>query len=417
MPVQQISIKDLRLQDYKIMVMQPNVHASQMFDVSGVTRSITWNYDIDQPVETYEIEVLKVPDILRNVQPGYWLFIYGWRPDPSNTMDYGLLKQGIIWTVNLSTRDQGTITVTAHDVTIYLTNNKGSHRMEVGEKASDFIKRIAPKYGVQLGAIADTKLPMPYPIPFINQSIFDMFATALQDTRDLGFSGRVEGDTIQFGALRYYLQSVGMSIALIEKKVQPFVWMFQSGNTNDPGNVIDASNRFTLDNYRNVVKVYSSANPDVSGTDPTGLLTVEGDPTLTAASPPESSWASDPDIIRFGMLSESVTFQNYSESQMAIPDLPSQAQWQADDMLRRLKKLWNDGSIQSFNIATIRAGDAVFCNIPQIAMSNKYYVKSGSHTITSESATMRLTLQFEDLLPFVYKSRNENQTDVLGLAL
>jgi hypothetical protein len=417
MSTQTISVRDLRLRDYKVIIMQPNVHAQKQFDVSQAVESITWDYDIDQPVENYTVQFLKVPDLLRIVQPGYWMFIYGWRPNPASDMDYGIIKQGIIWTTELSTPNRGTIKITAHDVTIYLTNNKGSHRLENGEKASDFIKRIAPKYGVQLDKIADTKLGMPYPLPFINQSIFDMFATALQNTRDLGFSGRVEGDAVQFGALRYYLQSVGMSIALIEKKNQPNCWLFQSGDSGNPGDVLEATNRFTLDNYRNVIKVYSTANPDTSGTDPTGLETVEGDPVLTAASPPESSWATDPDILKFGMLSESVSFQNYSESQMAEPDLPAQAQWQADDMLRRLKKLWNEGSISTFNIPTIRAGDAVYVNVPEIAMTNRYYVKSGSHTVTAQAATMTLNVQFEDLLPFVYKSKRESQADVLNLGL
>jgi hypothetical protein len=411
---QTLQVKDLRLSDYKVIVRFPTEGPETTFDVTNFCKSISWNYDIDQPTETYEFQFAKGRDLLRIIQPGNRIFIYGWKPDPLRDVEYGQIKSGVIWDVEINTADSTSVNVTAHDMMIYLVNNKGSHIIEQDETASQFVRRIAPLYGIPLSNIADTQIGMPSRVPFLNQSLFNMFATALQNTRDLGFSGRIEGDQVQFGALKFFLQSQGFRLALVHKIEPSYTWMFETGDINGPvGNVIEASNKFSMDSYRNVVKVYSTQNPD-TGLDPESSGSGGGDAELVAAAPLEASWPTDPDILQYGMLAESVDFLNFSEVQANL-DPTQQAQWQADDLLRRSKKLWNSGTIRSFNIVTIRAGTPVYAAIPQLAMQGKYYVKSGSHTITPNSSDMTLSVTFEDVLPFAYKSRHESSTDSLNI--
>lgn len=420
MPEQDISLEQLRIGDYKVTVVEPLHHTAM--DVTPLCQSISWSYDIDQPVETCTIKFTRGRDLMGFLQVGFRIFINAWMPLADQGLNYGTFKNYIIWDVTNDTTDGATLTVVAHDIMIYLTSNKGSHTLG-DEVASDFIKRVAGLYGIPLGEITNTRQILGREL-FINRTLFDIFATTLQYTRDISFVGRTSAIPDQQGPLKFILRTLNGKLTLVEKKEQKFIWKFEGGDVSlgKAGSVIAGSNKFSLDSYKNVVKIYNRRAPDESSNTQGGATAIDlFDPVIYASSPletpPGSGNFADADgaIKRYGLLSESVDFTPPGDTAYNQSSLIDQAQLQADDLLRRLKIVWQTGTISSFNINTLQAGDAVYIDIPQINMTGKFYIKSGQHNVSAEQSDMTLTVMFEDFLPFVYRSQHESVTDTTQL--
>ena len=396
------NIADLKIQEYKVIVVDSELGTSQ--DLSQLVSSIQWDYDLDQPAEHYQLSFVHTENIAQRVKPGDRIKLYGWtvRPVGSNLeMYWELIKRIYIASTSLGSESGGTLKATGYNVMWFLMRNKDTVMLE-NETASQFITRTAAYYGIPLGNIIDTGVVLERE-PFMNRTIWDMWVSALSYTRDINSEAR------------FLLQEREGKVDLVPRIPPSGVWNFHRGRfipgpeswENNPGNIFSSTNNFSMENYANVVRVYKggstgeTGNPLLEGT-ATGI-----GPTLQFQYPAQTiiEAKQDIEINRYGMFVESVDLQMPGESALDLGNNAANAEQQGMKLYAKVSKFENTGSITTFNINTLRAGDQVHIRDDISGLVGKYYVKSGSHIVTDDEASMSLTVNIEDALPEAYKAR------------
>jgi hypothetical protein len=172
-----------------------------------------------------------------------------------------------------------------------------------------------------------------------------------------------------------------------------------------------------MENYVNVVRVYKQASAGTSGNNPLGGDA--SDPELLFQYPAQDqiNAGTVADIVRYGMLSESVDLQMPGEEALNQGDAGANAEQQAMKYFRRYNKIENTGNITTFNINTMRPGDPVFVKDEISGLVGRYYVKSGSHVVTDSEASMTLTVNIEDALPEVYQAQRQSARSTAASAV
>ncbi|HEY1247446.1 MAG TPA: N-acetylmuramoyl-L-alanine amidase [Nitrososphaera sp.] len=400
------NIGELKISEYKVVVLDVDSGTSQ--DLSQLVSSIQWDYDLDQPAEHYTITFVHTENIAKKVKPGDRIKLYGWavRPVGSNIeMYWELLKRVYIVETSLSSDQGGTLKATGYNVMWYIMRNKDTVMLEK-ETASQFITRTAAYYGIPLGTIMDTGVQLERE-PFINRTVWDMWVSALSYTRDLNASAR------------FILQEKDGKIELIARTPSSGIWNFHRGMfepgpnswNNNPGNIFSSVNNFSMQNYSNVIRVYkgssgsSSSNPLEGGGD-------SSTPMLQFQYPAQAiiEAGGDKEIEKYGMFVESVDLQAPGEAALDLGNDGSNAEQQGMKLYKKLVKFENTGTITTFNINTIRPGDAVHIRDEITGLVGKYYVKSGNHMISDQEASMSLTVNIEDALPEAYEARAQTKS-------
>lgn len=404
------NIADLKLGEYKVVVSDADLGTSQ--DLSQLVSSITWDYDLDQPAEHYQISFVHTENIAQKIKPGDRIKLYGWaiRPEGSNIdMSWELLKRIYIVETSLGSEEGGTLRTTGYNVLWYLMRNKDTIMLE-NETASQFITRTAAYFGIPLGTIMDTGVQLERE-PFMNRTLWDMWASALSYTRDINAEAR------------YILQEKDGKIELIARTPSSGVWNFHRGMfepgpnswNNNPGNIFSSQNNFSMQNYSNVVRVYKGGSSSSSGE---GLLggTDTSAPSLAFQYPPQTTIESgnDAEVNKYGMFVESVDLQAPGETALDLGNDGSNAEQQGMKLYKKLVKVENTGTITTFNINTIRPGDAVHIKDEITGLVGVYYVKSGNHTISDQETSMSLTVNIEDMLPEAYAARSQTKKSSSG---
>jgi hypothetical protein len=422
------NIRDLKIEQYKVVVVDAEFGISQ--DLSQLVSSIQWDYDLDQPAEHYQINFVHTMNISQRVKPGDRIKIYGWAVRPLATgfeIYWELLKRVYISSTSMSSENGGTLRATGYNVMWFLMRNKDTIMLS-NETATQFITRTAAYFGIPLwgtddahpqGRLQDTGVVLEREA-FMNRTLWDMWVSTLSYTRDINPDAR------------FLLQERNGAIDLVARTSPAAVWEFHRGRfipgpeswTNNPGNIFSSQNNFSMENYANVVRVYkgpSSSNGDSSaffeGTTAGGT-----DPTLVFQIPPQLTVeaGTDPEIVRYGMFVESVDLHMPGEQALDLGNDAANAEQQAKKLYDKLVKFENTGTITTFNVNTILPGDPVHIRDDITGMVGVYYVKSGSHVVSDEEASMSLTVNIEDALPEEYAARpqKKDKTDVFfgGLA-
>ena len=398
------NIRDLKIGEYKVIIVDTELGTSQ--DLSQLVSSIQWDYDLDQPAEHYQISFVHSMNIAKKVKPGDRIKLYGWAVRPVGTnfeIYWELLKRIYIATTTLSSEDGGLLKATGYNVMWYLMRNRDTVMLD-NETASQFIKRTADYYGIPLGTIADTGVVLERE-PFMNRTIWDMWVSALSYTRDINPDAR------------FLLQEKDGKVILASRQEAASLWNFHRGRfvpgpqswENNPGNIFSATNTFSMENYSNVVRVYKGGFkiPEEGEGDPFGGAEGGTGPALIFQWPPQPSLeaGSDTEVHKYGMFVESVDLQMPGETALDLGNDRANAEQQGMKLYKKLVKFENTGTITTFNINTVRSGDAVHILDDITGLVGKYYVKSGSHMVTDQETSMSLTVNIEDELPEEYAAR------------
>ncbi len=417
------NIRDLKIGEYKTVVVDAERGTSQ--DLSQLVTSIQWDYDIDQPAEHYQLSFAHVSDISQKVKPGDRVKLYGWAVRPVGTnfeIYWELLKRIYIAETTIGSEDGGTLRCTGYNIMWYLMKNKDTIMLE-NETASQFITRTAAYYGIPLGTILDTGVVLERE-PFMNRTLWDMWVSALSYTRDINSDAR------------FLLQEKEGKIVLQSRYEASALWNFHRGQfnpgpdswNNNPGNIFSASNTFSMENYANVIRVYKGgASPGETGY---ALLEGGGEeeeeetvgvPALIFQWPAQTviELNNDKEVNRYGMFVQSIDLQAPGEAALDLGNDRANAEQQGMKLYKKSIKFENTGTITTFNINTIMPGDPIHIKDEISGLVGKYYVKSGSHVVTDQEASMSLTVNIEDALPEEYAARRqrpkaEGETGLLG---
>jgi hypothetical protein len=427
MPFASYGLEQLKLDSYQVLVINPhaNVQAGgpdkkvvATQDVTSICTSIQWDYDLDQAFEKFTLTFVRVADLSVILKALNHIVIRAIRTDAVFGVGTKLedLKWGVIVEGSLTATARGEMQITAYDIMWYLASNKSSHQL-MGETASQFITRIAAKYGIPLGYVEDTKITIG-PEPFLERTLYDMFVTVLSTTRDIAYAQRIQehGEDIlavdpvppQLLGDRYYMRVKFDRINVVKKQDPSRAWKFQTGN------LMEASAKWTAANYRNIVRVYQRYSTDYTGVAVTTAITMseDGDISWNAQWPKNPD--ADPDVQKYGMLTESVSLVGASDPNLMQLTNIMQAEYQAKELLVRLKRIAQTATISTININTLGPGDLVILEEPISGLVGKYYVKAGQHRVTAQSSIMNLTLNLDDLLPEAYKTKRLPTTPLLG---
>jgi hypothetical protein len=403
------NVVDLKIDTYKIVVVDADTSTSQ--DLSQLVSSIQWDYDLDQPAEHYSLTFVHIQDIAHKIKPGDRVKLYGYavRPVGSSLEIYWeLLKHIYIAATNISSDNGGTLKATGYNVMWYIMRNKDTVMLE-DETASQFITRTAAYYGIPLGDIADTGVQLERE-PFMNRTVWDMWVSALSYTRDINASAK------------FLLQEKDGKIELVNRVDATGVWNFHRGEfipgpeswENNPGNIFSSQNNFSMENYSNVVRIYKGGSNGDGST--AGLLeggdALAGIPTLQFQFPAQDIIESgnSAEINKYGMFVESVNLQAPGEVALDLGNDKANAEQQGMKLYNKISKFENTGTITTFNINTMRPGDAVHIKDEITGLVGKYFVKSGSHVVTDQEASMSLTVNIEDKLPEEYAARPQSES-------
>src|SRR4029077_14927758 len=117
------------------------------------------------------------------------------------------------------------------------------------------------------------------------------------------------------------------------------------------------------------------------------------------------------------MFVESVDLQAPGEVALDLGNDRANAEQQGMKLYKKLVKFENTGTITTFNINTVRAGDPVHIRDEITGLVGKYYVKSGTHTVSDQEASMSLTVNIEDALPEAYEARAQTKASSTGSLL
>jgi len=410
----------INLSSYQILISDP--HSGQGYDVTPLCTSLQWDYDLDQASEKYTLTLVKVSGIVTLIKPLNQLIIKAILLDAANgiSSDMQNLKFGIVIDTSLEDTARGTVTITAYDIMWYLTANKASHILQPHETATHFINRTAALYGIPLGTVEDTVVELGGESGdvWLEQTIWNMWVTALSLTRDVAYSNKIldagsdpsTEDPVapEDKGSRYYLRTTFDKVNLLRKKDPLMAWKFETGN------IFSASSAWTASNYRNVVRVYKRQSFDQSSTDVADNIDItdDGDPLAYGQYPKDP--VNDPQVKKYGMLSEAVSLAGASDPSLMEPDNPAQADYQARELWVRLSRILQTSTISTININTLGPGDPVYISEPITGMNSKFYVKSGSHKVSAQGAIMTLTLNVLDMLPEAYKNQAESTTPLFG---
>jgi hypothetical protein len=388
---------EMAIADYDVWVVEPGSNSG--YNLKNIVKSIEWSYDLDQASEKYVVEVTRTKGIADIVRTGNRVFIYGKRAY-TDGLSYGPLKLGFILDEDINNDEGGTLNFSAWDVMSFLTRNKVSHILPDGqETATEFIKRIGSLYNIPFGNVEDTVIKLGKQIYF-NYTLYDIFVSVLSYNR------------AQDGTNRLFMRTNFDKIDLVRKKDPPFIWVLEQGvghpsGKEFTGNLFGSNASFSREKYRNVVRVYARKDFDTDADDffEDLLSGVESDPGPKAEIPEKERQATDTDILKYGMLVESIALE---ENDI----LKATAFEQAQDVYDRVIREERSGTVVALNINTLRAGDPVYIYDPSVGLEGKYYIKSGTHRVLPGQATMTLNIQYEDVLPEAYKAKKERQTDI-----
>jgi hypothetical protein len=414
------TLEQLRINSYQILVLDPGIDngANNYQDLTNLCTSIQWDYDLDQACEKYTLTFVKSAGLVDILKPLSHIIINAIQVWANIEVGEKLepLKYGVIIDTDLASTSKGQVQITAYDIMWYVSTNKSSHALQA-ETATSFIQRICHKYNIPMGFFADTKTVIG-PSTFLERTLWDMFVSTLALTRDVAYKNVLvaQGNSLataapiapQYQSERYYLRTYFNTIALVKKEDPSFAWLFESKN------LFTAAAKWSAQNYRNYVQVFDrKTTDDTAAFDVMAVSSAApgGDISPTGWYPKDIT--KDPDIKKYGLLAESVTLVGAADPSLAQLDPATQADYQAQQLLVRLRKILHTATISTLNINTLGPGDAIFINEPITGLTGKYYVKSGSHKVTAKDSTMNLTLNLEDLLPEAYKNVPETASPLV----
>lgn len=155
---------------------------------------------------------LAASEQLPEIAPGQEIRVSG-IPFGGNSWAY-LLEPGVVWKSALAHEGAGSLEITAYDRAIYLAKSEDEYLLPAGQTAAQRLKRYAADWGVDLGDIADTGIPLSKAI-YRSQPLYRMIASDLRETAMKGG-----------GLFRVRMAPAGLELVRIGSNAA--VWMLES---------------------------------------------------------------------------------------------------------------------------------------------------------------------------------------------
>jgi len=232
------------------------------------------------------------------------------------------LFNGVLWDINSETSGLKHITLDVFDRTKYIAESEDEYLFPAGQTATQRIKRYASDWGIPLGNIADTKIPLSKAV-YRPQSIYNLILADLRET-------------VQKGGKMYKPRISGTKIDIIELGTNTTVWFLESLDS--------ITQKRSLSGTATQVKIIGQAEDEES------------------RSPVYAIKKKDTD--KYGTIQKVINAPKASDL--------SAAQKQADEMLLGIHESF---FARGIDINTIRSGDKVQLNgIELIAISTQHHL-------------------------------------------
>jgi cell wall-associated NlpC family hydrolase len=234
--------------------------------------------------------------------------------------------RGVVFGTEFSS--DGSLRITVRDYNHYLTKNTDSQKF-VKMKASEIVKSICKKYGIDYGNIDDTGYVIPKLI-LRDKTIYDMIVIALTETRQK--TGKV-----------FLLTNEKGKLVLRERRKQVKRLLISDGS-----NILGASMTTSIEDLRNSVRYTGKSGPDAKG------VTV-----------------SDSDSVKkYGLMREKQDDSEKTDAKLKPI---------ATALLKELNKVATESNVDVIGHKDIFAGTMVQVTEKMTGLSGGFYVVTDSH--------------------------------------
>ncbi len=235
-----------------------------------------------------------------------------------------------------------TMSITAYDNGIYLSNNKDTFTYK-NITASEVFKDCCKRFGMPYSDVADTK----YKIAELtkpNTTAWDIVSDALSQTYSAN-------------GIRYYVMSDKGNLKLIRRRENIVQWVIENGQ-----NLINYSYSNSIENIKTRIKILSKEGDVVS------------------------------QKINSDIEKKIGVFQDIGK-----PDEDAEKAKSVELAANLLKEKGNPNqnfTVEAMGIAEVYSGVGVFIIIKEIGMSRTFYVEEDTHTFSDNKHIMKLKLSF-----------------------
>lgn len=289
------------LQKYEVVL------ANQYY-LRELLESIELDESLDEIAYRAAVRMVITPDF-PGIAPGQEIRISG-VPFGSSSMVY-LLHPGVVWECNSVTSGQKHLPATIYDRTIYLAKSEDEYLFPAGQTATQRLKKYAGDWGITLGQVADTGVPLAKAI-YRAQPIFSMIQADLKET-------------VAKGGEMYRPRMTPDGLELFHLGSNETVWVLEADQ-----NIEEIAQPRTLEGTVTRVKIIGSSEDD------------QRSPVLAVLSG---------DTANHGTLQKIITKEK--------DDTVSSATTKGKNLLCGIQETF---AVQGIDINTIRAGDKVQLN-------------------------------------------------------
>lgn len=289
------------LQKYEVVL------ANQYY-LRELLESIELDESLDEIACRAAVKMVIAPDF-PGIAPGQVIRISG-VPFGSSSMVY-LLYPGVVWECSSVTSGQKHLPVTIYDSAIYLAKSEDEYLFPAGQTATQRLKKYAGDWGITLGQVADTGVPLAKAI-YRAQPIFSMIQADLRET-------------VAKGGEMYRPRMTPDGLELFKLGSNETVWVLEADQ-----NIEEISQLRTLEGAVTRVKIIGNAEDD------------QRSPVLAVLSG---------DTANYGTLQKIITKEK--------DDTVGSATTKGKNLLCGIQETF---AVQGIDINTIRAGDKVQLN-------------------------------------------------------
>ena len=217
-----------------------DVRLNNRYYLRELVENIVMDESLDEIAYRADVKLITAPD-LPQIQPGQRIDIIGIPLGQSAATN--LLAPGVVWEVSINTSSIQYISLQVFDQTIYLEKSEDEYLLPAGQTATQRLRRYAADWGIPLGAVADTKIPLAKAV-YRAQPRYHMIQSDLVETVSKG------GDM-------YRLRMTPNGLELIRLGSNTTVWMLESGK-----NIHELNQVSSLEMTVTQVKVLGNAGQD-----------------------------------------------------------------------------------------------------------------------------------------------------------
>ena len=307
-------------------------HDSEVFDATEATSSVKWSGKNESASRSVTVTMLN--DRTRNAnfklspEEGWHCILY----------DEKEIFQGII--TKISESRGNSMTVTAYDLGIYLSNNKDTFVYE-GYTLSEIFIDVCSRYGVPYDSVCSSSACIES-IVKKNSTAYDVLTTAMEEE-------------YKATGIKHSVVASKGKLSLIERKEHLVEWMIESGR-----NISAYTYTRSIEKIKTRVKLYSKDNVAVAEEANTALET------------------------KIGVFQDSQS-TNDDASEGEIYEL-------AKSLLDEQGKPSVSLSVTADGNSELISGRCVYCILKPLDIAASYYIDSDTHTFSGGRHQMSLTL-------------------------